>query len=640
MPSSKLVYTSPYLSKYSGLFGWKRLLLVLLWLGGASYGKAEEAAEPPTVRIDADFTTQSLNQLVLVTTTLTAEDLTRKDLVEWITQHAISLPRKKKAILLGSFRTYPQAWFYVRVINTSRSSKQLVVDEYNRIRCDDFELISFKEGSVQNWGRISRTTPFSSYPLPFFTYAVPFTVQPKDTLHLLVHTQRHYGAHEVNLNIATYDNYLGEHIVHFLSKVLQVIVFVICALVMFILGWIFNYKSMSYLGAYILSLLYLHLTSWGFTDALTNFPTLGLSGNNVGTFGVFISCFLAYPFLLEWMKVVPKNEKVFNGISYAMMGFNLLGTLGFLLPVGLFNTVYTYVDFPLLMLIAIVTTVLWMFYCSFLALFSVKIYYMLVGFGVAFLPLLWQQLSGIIDPSKRFLVQVNHPTFILAAVGLSIISVFLLREQLVSRRRYEASVKQVRDSLEEIRKTEIEAIGRNLHDNVGNLLASALGYLDLKTPRIETSDALLKEAMDEIRFLSHNLVKDQDAPLQAKLELLVSRFNDFSEVAFGLEDYSNGKLNALETLVQRNIYMIVQEIFTNILKHAQATEVSVQVFEREGHALQIIVEDDGIGILNLTENKGIGLKNMQKRAAISKLKLTVDSTPSGTNFIIETPKRS
>jgi signal transduction histidine kinase len=154
-----------------------------------------------------------------------------------------------------------------------------------------------------------------------------------------------------------------------------------------------------------------------------------------------------------------------------------------------------------------------------------------------------------------------------------------------------------------------------------------------------TSQTLINEAINEIRFLSHNLVKDQDAPLHAKLESLVSRFNDFSEVAFVFEDYSKGKLNELTPITQQNIYMIVQEVFTNIIKHAKATEAFVQVFEREGNTLQIIVEDDGIGILNFTENNGIGLKNIQKRADISKLLLTVDSTPMGTNFIIETPKR-
>ncbi|MFN8357688.1 MAG: hypothetical protein U0Y10_24730 [Spirosomataceae bacterium] len=622
----------------------KRWIVFMLCLYIGQGCTSKEAIAPPQrlpsalVVIDSSFTSQSLNERVVVSTTLAEKDLHRKDLKTWFEQHSTKVTQRKESILLGSFRKFPNAWFYTQVINTTTTSQQLVVDEFKRHRCDDFEVLTAQGGLVKSWGRISRTTYFSSYPLPFFTYAVPFTIQPKDTLHVLVHTQRHYGTHEANLSISTYETYLSEHIVHFLSKVFQVLVFVICALIMFILGWIFNYKTMTYLGVYLLSLIYLHLTSWGFTDATSNFTTIGLSGNNVGTFGIFVSAFLLHPFLMEWMKVVPKNEKIFKGISYAMMGVNLFGILCYFLPVRLFNMAYAYIDLPLLSLIVMVATFLWIFYCSFLALFRVKIYYMLIGFGVAFFPLLLQQLSGIFDKSNRFLVQVNHPTFILAAIGLSIISIYLLREQLVSRKLMDDNLKEVKESLEEIRKTEVEAIGRNLHDNVGNILVSAMGYLHLNKPKIELSQELIKESINEIRFLSHNLVKDNDAPLHAKLESLVSRFNDFSEVAFVFEDYSKGKLNRLDAIMQQNIYMIVQEVFTNIIKHAKATEVFVQVFEREGQTLQVIVEDDGIGILNFTENKGIGLKNMEKRAAISKLTLTVDSGPSGTNFIIETPK--
>ena len=191
--------------------------------------------------------------------------------------------------------------------------------------------------------------------------------------------------------------------------------------------------------------------------------------------------------------------------------------------------------------------------------------------------------------------------------------------------------------MEEVRKIEVEAIGRNLHDNVGNILASALGYLNLKSPNTNLSQHLVKEAINEIRFLSHNLVKDEDLPLSVKLEALIGRFNDFSNILFLFEDFSVGKINQLEKTSQQNIYMITQEVLTNIIKHSKATETFVQIFERENATIQLTIEDDGIGMQNFAESGGIGLKNITKRAKLSNLKLTVDSTPAGTNFIIETP---
>ncbi|MFN8357691.1 MAG: hypothetical protein U0Y10_24745 [Spirosomataceae bacterium] len=587
--------------------------------------------------IDSSFTSQSLNERVWVSTTLSQKDLNRPDLKTWISKNIAKVSQKKDAILLGNFRKYPQAWFYTQVVNTTHSTQQLVVDEFNRIRCDDFELLTAQGGRVRTWGRINRATPFSSYPIPFLTYAVPFTIQPNDTLHLLVRSQRHYGAHEVNLSLATYQTYLSEQVIHFLSKVFQAIVLAICALTMFLLGRMYRYPSMSYLALYILCMLLTNLSVWGVSDAwLANSP-LGLSGNNAPTFPTLFTAAFAFSFNRELMKVVPKNEKVFDALTYAMIAFSMLVAVCYLLPKAVFDLIYTYIDFPILLFIVIILNIGWLLFCSFWALFKAKIYYMLFGLGVALFPVALQQLP-ILSGSTSVLYQLNQPALIFYALGYTIISIYLLREQLISRRKHEASLKQVKESLEEIRKTEIETIGRNLHDNVGNILVSATGYLHLQQPKIELSQTLINEAINEIRFLSHNLVKDQDAPLHAKLESLVSRFNDFSEVAFDFEDYSKGKLNELDGITQQNVYMIVQEVFTNIIKHAKATEAFVQVFEREGNTLQIIVEDDGIGILNFTENKGIGLKNIQKRADISNLTLTVDSTPSGTNFIIETPK--
>ena len=83
--------------------------------------------------------------------------------------------------------------------------------------------------------------------------------------------------------------------------------------------------------------------------------------------------------------------------------------------------------------------------------------------------------------------------------------------------------------------------------------------------------------------------------------------------------------------------MITQEVLTNIIKHSKATGTYIQIFERENNTIHLSIEDDGIGMRDFNESDGIGIKNINKRAKISNLKLTVDSTPAGTNFIIEMP---
>ncbi|MFN8357687.1 MAG: ATP-binding protein [Spirosomataceae bacterium] len=586
------------------------------------------------VVIDPHFTNQSLNERVGVSTTLTAQDLTHKDLKTWFSKHTAKVNQKKESILLGSFRKYPQAWFYVQVVNTTHSTQQLVVDEFNRIRCDDFEVLTSQGGRVKRWGRIGRATPFSGYPFPFFTYAVPFTIPPKDTLSLIVHTQRHYGAHEVNLNIYTYENYLSEHIVLFLSKIFELIVFVICALVMFIVGWIFRYKTMAYLGFYLLSVVYVKLNYLGFTDAFTNFTEIGLSGTNANVFALYVSAIVIHPFWMAWMKVVPKNEKIFNGISYSMMGFNLFCVACFLLPIRLFNTVYAYIDLSLLMLLSCLVVLLWMIYCSLIALLRVKIYYMFIAIMVIFLPWLLQQFSSIFFGSSLILTYINPLTFIATPVGLSIVTTFLLGKQLISRRKYQENLSYMRDTMDDIRRAEIASIGSTLNDQVGNTLASALNHLDLKEFKPYVVKDLILDAINELRLISHNLVKDDSRVLSEKVASLTERLSDATPTRFTFDDFSEKKLDMLSRTIQQNIYAVIQELLTNVVKHAQAHEVLVQFFDTEG-ILRIVVEDDGLGFDPQQASGGIGLKNIQSRVALMKGQLTIDSTPQGTTTIID-----
>ena len=191
----------------------------------------------------------------------------------------------------------------------------------------------------------------------------------------------------------------------------------------------------------------------------------------------------------------------------------------------------------------------------------------------------------------------------------------------------------LQSSMESLRKSEVEKIGRNLHDQVGNVLASALGYLNAEKDYTEKAKEMIHAAITDLRFTSHNLVKDNDDPLTDKVSLLVSRFNDFSPVDFKYQDYSEGRINQLSFLRQQNIYSIIQELLTNIIGHAHAREVYIQFFTSDD-GLRISVEDDGIGF-NLNKGTGIGLNNINKRAALSDFKLTIDSTAKGTSVIID-----
>ena len=98
------------------------LCLGTLWLfigQSCTPKKATSLPKPPpaSVLINTNFTSQSLNDRVLVCTKLTKKDLTRKDLKTWIVKNTVKVSQKRETIFLGSYRQYPEAWFYVQLIN-------------------------------------------------------------------------------------------------------------------------------------------------------------------------------------------------------------------------------------------------------------------------------------------------------------------------------------------------------------------------------------------------------------------------------------------------------------------------------------------------------------------------------------------
>src|SRR5581483_1130943 len=95
----------------------------------------------------------------------------------------------------------------------------------------------------------------------------------------------------------------------------------------------------------------------------------------------------------------------------------------------------------------------------------------------------------------------------------------------------------------------------------------------------------------------------------------------------------------LPSAVETALFRVVQESLTNVVKHSQASSVSV-VVTRKGDAIAAVVEDDGTGFDTDQTGDGIGLLGMRERLALLDGKLDVESAPgSGTTLLAEVPAR-
>ena len=87
------------------------------------------------------------------------------------------------------------------------------------------------------------------------------------------------------------------------------------------------------------------------------------------------------------------------------------------------------------------------------------------------------------------------------------------------------------------------------------------------------------------------------------------------------------------------LFRVIQELVQNIMKHAQATEVTLQIV-RHTDELTVLVEDNGVGFdpAALGEDAGIGLRNIESRMAFLGGRADFDAAPGrGTTVTLEVP---
>ncbi|CAL2095778.1 Tetratricopeptide repeat protein [Tenacibaculum sp. 190524A02b] len=198
---------------------------------------------------------------------------------------------------------------------------------------------------------------------------------------------------------------------------------------------------------------------------------------------------------------------------------------------------------------------------------------------------------------------------------------------------------------------ERKRIGKELHDNLGSKLSLVKIYYQAATKNANTStqDAymkahqLLDEACKTVRDISHNMLSGTlpNFGLMPALQELKQTFENAcvkqNKKAINIQLTSYKLDDRLESSMEIQIYRVIQELLNNILKHAQATQVAIQLLKRE-EELNIVVEDNGIGFETTQQHKGVGLKNIYSRIQSIKGTCNIDSGKgNGTTITIDIP---
>ncbi len=207
----------------------------------------------------------------------------------------------------------------------------------------------------------------------------------------------------------------------------------------------------------------------------------------------------------------------------------------------------------------------------------------------------------------------------------------LEKELLKNELEYQRLIHQATVDSQEKERAEI---GKELHDNINQVLTTTKLYLDLATTNQELKEELIRKSIlninnviQEIRHLSRSLMDPSidDLGLIDSIKDLIENIHLTQQIKilFMADEAIESQLDANQKLT---VFRIIQESLNNVLRHAKANIVTIEI-SSESNALQLTISDDGIGFGAANLKRGAGLKNIQNRIYLINGTLQIESSP-------------
>ena len=256
-----------------------------------------------------------------------------------------------------------------------------------------------------------------------------------------------------------------------------------------------------------------------------------------------------------------------------------------------------------------------------------------------------------IDWPEIYLMHLGIPAFLLVMIGIlldrfldTLAEVESVNEKLELRvAKRETELRQSYEQLGKLERShaateERHRILQDMHDGVGSQLLTTLMMAQHTELPQKTLVALLQECLDDMRLVIDSLTPDDKDLLPVLGNFRYRMETRFRALNLNFEWRNRDMPESLELEpdVGLNILRILQEALANILKHAQAKHVLVEICYSP-QVLRIRVADDGCGLNPAQSTTGRGVNNMRNRAGKIGALFSIRSTDPGTEVILETP---
>lgn len=227
---------------------------------------------------------------------------------------------------------------------------------------------------------------------------------------------------------------------------------------------------------------------------------------------------------------------------------------------------------------------------------------------------------------------------LLAGLGFTALMALFL---VYSNRQLRQKNREISTSLLKGQSLERKRVAADLHDNLAAKVAGIRWRLQLvDKSAIKGDDAeiyqsaedALYEVLGEIRLISHNMMPtllEKEGLIQA-IKSLLTELNSLKKTRFNLQVPDN--LGKLEAKIEFELFNVILELTTNILRHAGAKKAEIQL-QHTKNQLLLNVTDDGVGFKANESEFGIGMTNIQTRIESLKGKVAYDTPFQGGSHV-------
>ena len=204
-----------------------------------------------------------------------------------------------------------------------------------------------------------------------------------------------------------------------------------------------------------------------------------------------------------------------------------------------------------------------------------------------------------------------------------------LNEQRLSRQ------KQITEAVILAQEKERTEIGKELHDNVNQILGASNLYIntamtddEMRQELLERSTELVSNAINEIRKISKSLITPglREIGLIESIEDIIDDMKMAKNDTLIELDLQNIAEDQIEDRRKLTLFRIVQEQLNNIVKHARATRVLIRL-SVEGAFIVLTIADNGVGFDVGRHRKGVGITNIISRTELFNGRVDIQSAP-------------